>query len=150
MSSSTRKSATASPGQAQAEVVLLPNLRNCLLNLPASLVAVLLNSNTIAQNVVIELSYRVPASAGAGSTDLKPKPAGITKSLFLGWTGMQSQSRLAAPGIGRDGSRGGGKEQQAVPAVELDATFGRLLGLSDGMKVCNTTVYQGSTKELIE
>ncbi|KAK4561103.1 Peroxisome biosynthesis protein pex1 [Recurvomyces mirabilis] len=133
MSTSARKPATG-PGQAQAEVVLLPHLRNCLLNLPAALVALLLNSNTIAQNVVIELSYRVPTSAGAG-TDQKQKPTGTTKSLFLGWTGMQSQSRLAAPGIGRDGGRGGSKEQQAVPAVEMDATFGRLLGLSEGMKV---------------
>ncbi|KAK3677703.1 Peroxisome biosynthesis protein pex1 [Recurvomyces mirabilis] len=133
MSTSARKPATG-PGQAQAEVVLLPHLRNCLLNLPAALVAVLLNSNTIAQNVVVELSYRVSGSAGAG-TDQKQKPAGTTKSLFLGWTGMQSQSRLAAPGLGRDGGRGSSKEQTTVPAVELDATFGRLLGLSEGMKV---------------
>lgn len=121
------------------EVVLQPQLKNCLLNLPSSLVAVLLNANTIAQNVVVELSYRAPTPPGV---DDKVKSAGIGKSLYLGWTGMQSQSKLA-PVVGRDGisggRSGGGRQEHDVATVEIDATFGRLLGLTDGQKVRSGT-----------
>lgn len=132
MASHSRKSASS----AQAEVAFLPNLKSCLLNLPSSLVAMLLNSNTVAQNVVVELSFRQNAPQ---SQEPKQKPASVSRSLFLGWTGMQAQSRLA-PVVGRDGiagsrGNGGGRQEQEVPVVELDATFGRLLGLSEGMKV---------------
>ena len=127
---SSRKTSSA-----QVELVLLPGLRNCLLNLPPSLVAVLLNSNTIAQNVIVELSYR---QAATPSQDAKQKTTGVTKSVFLGWTGMQSQSKQA-PLVGRDGSlaqaRAGGRQEQEVATVEVDSTFGRLLGLNEGMKV---------------
>ncbi len=136
---SSRKTSTA-----QAELVLLPTLKNCLLNLPSSLVAVLLNSNTLAQNVIVELSYRVPDPK---QPPQQQKQAGVQKSVFLGWTGMQSKAKLAAVGgkdglagaiagsrgEGRDGGRGG--MEREVPVVEVDATFARLLGLGEGMKV---------------
>ncbi|GAB7359273.1 hypothetical protein MBLNU230_g5930t1 [Neophaeotheca triangularis] len=120
---------------AQADVVFLPNLKNCLLNLPSSLVSVLLNANAIAQNVVIELSWRPPPPPG-----VDPKAAkapGTQRSVFLGWTGMQSQTKLASV-IGRDGRNSrstGGKEEREVQTVEIDGTLGRLLGLSEGSKV---------------
>lgn len=125
------------PSTTQAELVFLPNLRNCLLNLPSSLVSVLLNSNTVAQNVVVELSYRTPAPQS--SQDPKQKQAGILKSVFLGWTGMQSQSKPTSI-VGRDGiaasARGeGGVGKRDIDTVEVDATFGRLIGLNEGMKV---------------
>lgn len=127
---SSRKTSSA-----QVELVLLPSLKNCLLNLPSSLVAVLLNSNTVAQNVVVELTYRASAPP---SQDPKQKSASVSKSIFLGWTGMQSQSKLT-PVVGREGIAGarggGGRQEQEVPTVEVDATFGRLLGLNEGMKV---------------
>ncbi|KAI7222633.1 AAA-domain-containing protein [Hortaea werneckii] len=120
---------------AQAEVALLPNLKSCLLNLPSSLVQLLLNSNTVAQNVVVELGFRGPAPQDA---DPKQKAQGVQKSVFLGWTGMQSQTRLA-PVVGRDGIAGGlsgrGGQEQEVPTVEIDGTFARMVGLSEGMKV---------------
>lgn len=55
---------------------------------------------------------------------------------------MQAQ-RKPAPVVGRDGIAGSrgtpvGREQD-LAVVELDATFGRLLGLGDGQKVNNTT-----------
>jgi peroxin-1 len=51
---------------------------------------------------------------------------------------MQSKRKLASL-VGRDGiagSRGStaGREQE-VPVVELDATYARLLGITDGQKV---------------
>ena len=126
----SRKTSTA-----QADLVLLPNLKNCLLNLPSTLVAVLLNSNTVAQNVIVELSYRQSAPHSQ-QQDPKQKAASVQKSVFLGWTGMQSQPKLA-PVVGREGIQGGrgGRDEREVPTVEVDATFGRLLGLSEGMKV---------------
>lgn len=128
--------ASRKTSSAQVELVLLPGLRNCLLNLPASLVAVLLNSNTVAQNVVVEISYRSAAAASTG-TDPKQRAPAISKSVFLGWTGYQSQTKMASI-VGRDGlasARAGGRQEQEVPTVEIDATFGRLLGLSEGIKV---------------
>ena len=111
------------------ELALLPSLKSCLVNLPASLVALLLNANTVAQNVVVELQYRQAQPVGA---DGKLKPA-TTQSVFVGWTGMQSQSR-PTPVIGRDGVRGGSQDKD-VSTVEIDATFARRLGLNAGTKV---------------
>ena len=126
---SSRKTSSA-----QVELVFSPSLKNCLVNLPSSLVTVLLNSNTVTQNVVVELTYRVAAPS---SQEQKQKPASISKSVFLGWTGYQSQAKIA-PIVGRDGlasARAGGRQEQDVPTVEIDSTFGRLLGLNEGMKV---------------
>ncbi|KAH7108631.1 P-loop containing nucleoside triphosphate hydrolase protein [Dendryphion nanum] len=129
MASTAKKAA----GQVvQAEVSLQQSLKNCLVNLPASLVSVLVNANAIAQNVVVELSYRQPSPSGAPANSSPPK------SVFVGWTGMQSKRRLA-PVVSRDGlsgSRGGpaGREQD-MQMVEVDATFARLIGLNEGHKV---------------
>jgi peroxin-1 len=48
---------------------------------------------------------------------------------------MQSKRRVA-PVVGRDGLRGSpAVSQQEFPAVEVDATFARLIGLQEGQKV---------------
>lgn len=118
----------------QAEVALQQSLKNCLVNLPTSLVSVLVNANAIAQNVVVELSYRQPPPPGA-SNSKSPSPS---KSIFVGWTGMQSKRKLA-PVVGRDGlsgTRGGpAAREQDIQTVEVDATFARLIGLNEGFKV---------------
>lgn len=46
---------------------------------------------------------------------------------------MQSKAKLAPIVGGKDGVRGGSERE--VPTVEVDATFGRLVGLGEGMKV---------------
>lgn len=126
---SARKTTTA-----QADLVLLPTLKNSLLNLPASLVAVLSNANTLAQNVIVELSWRQPAPQPQQQDARQAqKPASVSKSVYLGWTGMQSKTKLAPIVGGRDSVRGGGERE--VPTVEVDATFGRLVGFGEGMKV---------------
>jgi peroxin-1 len=115
----------------QAEVALKQSLKNCLVNLPSTLVSVLVNANAVAQNVVVELSYRQPPPPGASdSRTVSPQ-----KSVFVGWTGMQSQRRLASV-VGRDGLRGSqSTSQQDIAAVEVDTTFARLIGLSEDQKV---------------
>ncbi|OCL10889.1 AAA-domain-containing protein [Glonium stellatum] len=119
----------------QAEVSLLQSLKNCLVNLPSSLVSVLVNANTLAQNVVVELNYRQPPHPNISDTKNAPS---VQKSIFAGWTGMQSKRKLA-PVVGRDGlsgSRGSVvNRDQDIPVVEVDATFARLLGLAEGQKV---------------
>lgn len=132
----------------QAEVTLHQSLKNCLVNLPGSLVSVLVNANTVssprrctrvdaneakqvAQNVVVELTYRQPAPPGASDA----RSAAPPKSVFVGWTGMQSKRRIA-PVVTRDGLRASpAVGQQDLPAVEVDATFARLIGLQEGQKV---------------
>ncbi|KAJ5327913.1 hypothetical protein N7452_008303 [Penicillium brevicompactum] len=109
---------------ATAEVALVP-LKNCLVNLPPSLVSLLVNANTTAQNVIIELQYK--------STSPNANGASPQQSCFLGWTGMPSKRRLA-PVVGRDGISTGSSREQEISTVELDTTFGRLLGLADGQK----------------
>ncbi|KAK6436251.1 Peroxisome biosynthesis protein pex1 [Oleoguttula sp. CCFEE 5521] len=112
------------PTATQAEVVPLPGLKNCLLNLPSSLVNLLLNSNAVVQNVVVELSFTPPPGSGP---DSKAAP----RSVYLGWTGMRSQAKSGSL-IRRDGT---GRPDQDVPTVEVDATFSKGLGLVGGMKV---------------
>ncbi|KAI5251426.1 AAA-domain-containing protein [Aureobasidium subglaciale] len=125
-------SARGTKGATPAEVVLQPQLKSCLVNLPSSLVSVLVNANTVAQNVVVELSFRQAAPPGDKST------ASQARSVYLGWTGMQSQTRLA-PIVSRNGIQGtrgnAARQDQDVAAVELDSTLARVLGISDGLKV---------------
>ena len=85
----------------------------------------------VAQNVVVELSYRQPPPSGASDA----RNASPQKSLFVGWTGMQSKRRLAAV-VDRNGLRNSpAASQQDIAAVEVDATFARLIGLDEGQKV---------------
>jgi peroxin-1 len=79
-----------------------------------------------AQNVIIELQYKSPTG--------KVNGAPPQRSCFLGWTGMPSKRKLA-PVVGRDGMNGGFSREQEISTVELDTTFGRLLGLTEGQKV---------------
>lgn len=142
MASNTRRPASSGGGAVvHAEIALLPSLKNCFVNLPASLVQLLMNSNTIAQNVIVEVSWRQPAPAN-GDTKQKP-PHNTSRSVYLGWTGMQSQTRSSSLSVrdgvgGLRGGIGGGvvRQEQEAAIVEVDSTFGRLVGLTEGMKVC--------------
>ncbi|KAK4240777.1 peroxisome biosynthesis protein PAS1 [Achaetomium macrosporum] len=127
--------APRSNAQSTAAEISLAHLQNCLVNLPPSLASLLANVNTPAQNVVIELSYRVPAPAGSGSS---AAAAASTKSIYVGWTGMPSK-RKVAPIVGRDGitAARGGRDQE-VAVVEMDATLAATVGLKDGQKVTAT------------
>ncbi|KAF7194976.1 Peroxisome biosynthesis protein PAS1 [Pseudocercospora fuligena] len=114
------------------EIAILPNLKSCLVNLPSNLAYALVNQNTVAQNVVVEIQYRPPPPAGSDPKARPPAP----QSIFVGWTGMQSQAKLA-PVVGRDGIRSGSQEKE-VPTVEIDATFARRLGIGEGTKASVT------------
>ncbi|DAA73930.1 TPA_exp: Uncharacterized protein A8136_3916 [Trichophyton benhamiae CBS 112371] len=115
-----------------AEVALVP-LKSCLVNLPSPLVSLLVNANTPAQNVIVELQHRgKPTSASDPGKNGQP----VQRSTHVGWTGMPSKRKLA-PVVTRDGINGtrGQPKDQDVAVLEIDSTFGRVLGLSDGQKV---------------
>ncbi|KAI1486295.1 P-loop containing nucleoside triphosphate hydrolase protein [Biscogniauxia mediterranea] len=119
--------------QSTAAEISLVHLKNCLVNLPTSLVNLLVNINTPAQNVIVELSYRPPPSVNGSA---KPNPPSASQSIYLGWTGMPSKRKIA-PLVDRNGingARGSGKDQE-VASVEIDATLAATLGLFDGQKV---------------
>ncbi|KAK4173645.1 putative PEX1 peroxisomal biogenesis factor 1 [Triangularia setosa] len=119
--------------QSTAAEISLVHLQNCFANLPQSLASLLANVNTPAQNVIVELTYRVPAPHGSGATSTSS-----TKSIYLGWTGMPSKRRVA-PIVDRNGinSSRGGRDQE-VPLVEIDATLAATVGLKDGQRVTAT------------
>ena len=52
------------------------------------------------------------------------------RSAFAGWTGMASTAK-AATAVERSGRR----PREEMGVVEIDAVFGRMLGLVDGGKV---------------
>ncbi|EFX00003.1 peroxisome biosynthesis protein, pas1 [Grosmannia clavigera kw1407] len=125
--------------QSTAAELSLVQLQKCFVNLPSSLVNVLMNIDTPIQNVIIELSYRAPAPPRADGSG--PSPTTQQRSIFVGWTGMPSRRKMA-PLLGRDGlasTRAGaaGREQE-IAVVELDATFANTLGMRDGQKVTAT------------
>ncbi|OAA32834.1 ATPase, AAA-type, core [Moelleriella libera RCEF 2490] len=108
----------------------LVHLKNCLVNLPALLMSLLLNWNTPVQNVIIELAYKSASSGGPSSSP--------TQSVFVGWTGMPSKRRVPPP-AGRDGMSGSrGTREHEVSVVEIDATLANSLGLLEGQKVTAT------------
>ncbi|QUC17730.1 uncharacterized protein UV8b_01971 [Ustilaginoidea virens] len=106
--------------QSVAAELSLVHLKNCLVNLPPSLVSLLLNLNTPVQNVIVELTCKsvVPGN-----------PSSPPQSVFVGWTGMPSKRRAAAPLVSR------GPREQELQVVEMDATLANTLGLSEGLKV---------------
>ncbi|KAI2606684.1 AAA-domain-containing protein [Hypoxylon sp. NC1633] len=119
--------------QSTAAEISLVHLKNCLVNLPTSLVNLLVNINTPAQNVIVELNYRVPLSNGIPQANGSPPSQ---RSIYVGWTGMPSKRKIA-PIVDRDGisgMRASGRDQE-VASVEIDATLAATLGLSDGQRV---------------
>lgn len=58
--------------------------------------------------------------------------AGFQRSAYVGWTGMPSRTRPASV-INTDRARSG--REQETQTVEIDATFGKVLGLSEGQKI---------------
>ncbi|KAG5767049.1 hypothetical protein H9Q72_004892 [Fusarium xylarioides] len=127
--------APSSLSEAIPAKISLANLQNCFANLPPLLCTSLDSLNTPSQNVLIELSYE-----DRTSTDVS-ESAGYVKSrsVFLGWTGLQSRQRSHPPEerhrSGRERNRPNARE---LSLVDIDAAFARTLGLSDGQEITVT------------
>ena len=60
--------------------------------------------------------------------------ANLQQSIYVGWSGMPSQKKPQSS-IGKGGNRSGPTRDQEAGVVELDATFGRMIGLSPGQRL---------------
>ena len=84
-----------------------------------------------AQNVVVELQYRLSISSIK-----EPHTDSKQQSVYLGWTGLPSQ-RSSKPPTSKAGAREVTLRDSESNGVEIDATFGRMIGLTEGQKVCS-------------
>ncbi|KAJ9655151.1 Peroxisome biosynthesis protein pex1 [Neophaeococcomyces mojaviensis] len=110
--------------------VVLTGLKNCLVNLPPSLIALISNTNTPVQNVVVELQYRSQVlSSGAVSSN---NATASQRSAFAGWTGMPSRSR---PNSLLSQERTRSSRESESQTVEIDASFAKSLGLIEGQQI---------------
>lgn len=107
--------------------VVFSSLKNCLVNLPPSLIALISNTNTPVQDVVVELQYRsqISSSGSVSSTQ-------VQRTAFAGWTGMPSRTRPSSI-LNQERTRSG--RETEVQTVEVDATFARTLGLVEGQQI---------------
>ena len=92
-------------------------LRNALINVPPKLEAALNASNTLAQNVVIQISW---------------KEAGKDKNAYTGWTGMSCRKTMSPVGT---------RKNEIVSMFDIDPVFAANVGLREGTKV-QLTVHQ--------
>ncbi|KAL9128782.1 MAG: hypothetical protein Q9217_002611 [Psora testacea] len=106
--------------------IKLVQLKNCFANIPQSLINALGNANAVVQDVVVELQY----ASNNTLPQLARNHAAALRSIYVGWTGMASSPKPASPT-----NRGGRRAREEGGLVELDATFGHMLGLVDGQKV---------------
>ncbi|KAL8700577.1 MAG: hypothetical protein Q9201_005371 [Fulgogasparrea decipioides] len=107
-----------------AAAVVLVSLKNCLVNLPQPLVTVLASINAPVQNVIVEILVNVMARSGKDGRLSE-------RSFYVGWSGMPS-AKVFATHRKRPDRLG---QEVELPSVEIDATFGRMLGLTAGQKV---------------
>jgi peroxin-1 len=98
-------------------VAAFSSLRNALINVPPKIEAALNASNTLAQNVVIQISWK------DGSKD---------KNAFTGWTGVSCR---------KTSSPVGPRKNDGVAMFDIDPAFAANVGLREGTKV-QLTVHQ--------
>ena len=83
-------------------------------------------NHQVIQNVIVELQYK-----DSSTVQVSKRPSGASqRSVYVGWTGMASTAK-STPTADRTGRR----PKEEVGVVEIDAMFGRVLGLVDGQKV---------------
>ncbi|POS85627.1 hypothetical protein EPUL_001303, partial [Erysiphe pulchra] len=120
-------------GQPLPAEISLVHLNNCLVNLPLSLCSLLNSVNNLAQNVIVELTYRAQTPVENSNNDTP-----YSRSVYVGWTGFQSRRKLVSI-INKNGIRGSflgrGEGDQEVPLIEIDYNFAQTLEIADGQKV---------------
>ncbi|KAL8663655.1 MAG: hypothetical protein Q9202_003725 [Teloschistes flavicans] len=110
-----------------AEIELAP-LKNCLVNLPQSLVLTLTTANAPIQDVIVEIQVK---GAAGSSRHVNTSQ----RSVYVGWSGMPSTRRSDPLAPTRHPHGFLDNPDRAVPCVEIDATFGRMLGLTEGLLI---------------
>lgn len=98
-------------------IVAFGSLRNALINVPPKLEAALNASNTLAQNVIVQISW---------------KDGGKEKNVYTGWTGFSCR-KTSSPMDPR--------KTDVIPMFEIDPAFASNVGLREGTRV-QLTVHQ--------
>lgn len=107
-----------SPTSAQ---IKFSSLKNCLVNLPQSLINVITTTDAPVQDVIVEILLQEKDKDGKH----------VQRSIYTGWSGMHS---LPAPKPNRSEYGFSGKES-GRETVDIDPTFGRALGLKEGQRI---------------
>ena len=107
-----------------AEVSLFPELRSCLVNLPAPLAGALNDGGHKVQECVVDIAWTTPPD----KKDHKPK----SKSIFAGWSGFASKTK--DPSLSSNRIQPGREKH----LLEIDPTFARVNGIQDGQRVRNS------------
>ena len=98
-------------------IVSYSSLKNALVNVPPRIEAALIAANTLAQDVVIQISWK------DGEKD---------KNVYVGWTGVPCR---------KTASLVGGRKNENVPMFDIDPAFAGNVGLREGTRVM-LSVYQ--------
>jgi peroxin-1 len=98
-------------------IAVFASLRNALVNVPPRLEAALNASNALAQNVVVQISW---------------KEAGKDKNAFAGWTGVSCRKASSPIGL---------RKTENVGMFDIDPAFAGNIGLKEGTRV-QLTVHQ--------
>jgi peroxin-1 len=93
------------------------SLRNALINVPPKIEAVLNASNSLVQNVVIQITW---------------KEGGKDKNAYVGWTGVSCRKTTSPVGA---------RKNENVPMFDIDPAFAGSIGLREGTRV-QLTVHQ--------
>lgn len=105
-----------------ADIAFNPDLRNCLVNIPAPLAnAIGDRSDVKIQHVVVEVGWNAPPAKE--NAKLRRRVVGA------GWTGMPSMKQQSAALDSR------GKPGKAPEVLEIDPTYARINGIENGQRV---------------
>jgi len=109
-----------------------------MVNLPSALTAVLENANTVSHTIVTGQTDNTNITKAAQNVIVevrsRDEPSLPQKSMYAGWTGMSSQRKLVSV-VGKNSKAGAPSREREVALLEVDSTFGKLLGFVDGQKV---------------
>jgi peroxin-1 len=92
-------------------IAAFASLRNALINVPPKIEAALNASNTFAQNVIIQISW---------------KESGKEKNVYTGWTGVSCR-KIVSPVSGQ--------KHDNLSMFEIDPAFAANVGLREGTRV---------------
>jgi peroxin-1 len=92
-------------------------LRNALINVPPKIEAALNASNSLAQNVVIQISW---------------KDGGKDKHAYAGWTGVSCRKTTSPIGP---------RKSENISIFDIDPAFAGTIGLKEGTRV-QLTIHQ--------
>jgi len=98
-------------------IAVFGSLKNALINVPPRLEAALNASNALAQNVIIQISW---------------KEGGKDKNAYAGWTGVSCRKTISPVGV---------RKNENIGMFDIDPGFAGNIGLKEGTRV-QLTVHQ--------